>query len=107
MPQTLRELHRQYGDIVRIGPNELAFFSLDATDTILGSKGKMNRGPWCVVLAACLSSYFMIGCRYDSTLPEKGGVSVHALKAIGPHAQRRKFWDMAMTSKPVVYAYHL
>lgn len=40
MPQTLRELHRQYGDIVRIGPNELAFFSLDATDTILGSKGK-------------------------------------------------------------------
>lgn len=51
MPQVMRSLNQQYGEIVRIGPNELTIFSLDAMESILGSKGKMTKGPWCGLIA--------------------------------------------------------
>lgn len=50
MPKVVSELHGKYGDVVRIGPNELSICSLDAVEVILGSKGKMSKGPWSVIL---------------------------------------------------------
>lgn len=50
MPKVVSELHVRYGDIVRIGPNELSICLLDAVEVILGSKGKMSKGPWSVIL---------------------------------------------------------
>lgn len=52
MPQVMRDLNIKYGNIVRIGPNELTIFSLDAMDAILSSKGKMTKGPWYVLVVS-------------------------------------------------------
>lgn len=46
MPKVVRELHEKYGDIVRIGPDELSVRSMGAVEVILGSKGRMNKGSW-------------------------------------------------------------
>lgn len=54
MPNMVRELHDRYGDVVRIGPNELSIRSSEAVELILGSKGKMNKGPWCVLYSFSL-----------------------------------------------------
>lgn len=50
MPKVVSKLHDKYGDVVRIGPNELSICSLDAVEVILGSKGKLSKGPWSVML---------------------------------------------------------
>lgn len=55
MPQVMRDLNQKYGDITRIGPNELVIFSLEAMDAVLGSKMKMMKGPW-------YSSFSLIFC---------------------------------------------
>ncbi|OJJ77733.1 hypothetical protein ASPBRDRAFT_114983 [Aspergillus brasiliensis CBS 101740] len=39
-------LHKQYGDIVRTGPQELSILSADAIDIIYGPSSKCTRGPW-------------------------------------------------------------
>ncbi|EIM81015.1 cytochrome P450 [Stereum hirsutum FP-91666 SS1] len=84
MPKVVSKLHDKYGDVVRIGPNELSICSLDAVEVILGSKGKLSKGPW-----------------YDAMWADKVGRSVHALKDIDAHAQRRRYWDKAMTGPAV------
>lgn len=49
-----------------------------------------------------LSGAHFIGLfnRYDAMWADKGGRSVHALKDIDAHAQRRRYWDKAMTGTP-------
>lgn len=34
MPETLRQAHEKYGDVVRVGPNDLSFKSGEAVSTI-------------------------------------------------------------------------
>lgn len=42
-PHVVLALHEEYGDIVRIGPNELSIRNLDAAQTIL-IKGNLRKG---------------------------------------------------------------
>ncbi|KAL1746562.1 cytochrome P450 [Schizophyllum fasciatum] len=41
-----RQLHEQYGDVVRVGPNELAFFTADAIEPMFGSAGLPKGSFW-------------------------------------------------------------
>lgn len=99
MPQVMRALNRKYGDIVRIGPNELTIFSLDALDVVLGSKGKMTKGPWSTSMSFMSFHAADRSNRFDGSFNNKGGNSVHALKLVDVHSRRRKYWDKAMTSR--------
>jgi hypothetical protein len=55
---TLGDLHDRYGDIVRVGPNELSIRNVDAVPSILGSKGRLDKGPF----YDSLRSPFGLGC---------------------------------------------
>lgn len=82
---TMKEVGDEYGDWVRIGPNELYTVSLNALWTIMGPKGWSK------------------GVSYDSgiTKDKQGGDSVLTLKTLAEHATRRRIWDKAFTPKAI------
>lgn len=45
MPAQMRSLHERYGDVVRIGPNELSFNHPSAVDEIYKVGRAMEKGP--------------------------------------------------------------
>lgn len=77
-------LHRLYGDVVRIGPNELSVRHKDACTTVLGAKG-LPRGPY-----------------YD-TREHDNGVSLDGIRDPALHAVRRRPWARAMNSASTQY----
>ncbi|KAK2791469.1 hypothetical protein FQN53_002578 [Emmonsiellopsis sp. PD_33] len=77
----LQKLHQQYGDYVRIGPNELSITDPGAVQAIYSGRAKVSKGPW-----------------YDIMLPK---VTLHTERDKKEHARRRKVWDMALSSKAV------
>jgi hypothetical protein len=44
--RVVRELHKKYGDIVRIGPNELSFANADAIPIIYSPRPHLVKGTW-------------------------------------------------------------
>ncbi|KAJ3541828.1 hypothetical protein NM688_g6036 [Phlebia brevispora] len=77
--ETARVLHAQYGDIVRIGPNELSFCRPEAIQPILGMK-VMRKGPY-----------------YDTRQQREGHATLDGLRDFSEHAARRKPWNKAMS----------
>uniref|UniRef100_A0A0W0EVS4 Cytochrome p450 n=1 Tax=Moniliophthora roreri TaxID=221103 RepID=A0A0W0EVS4_MONRR len=76
-----RGLHEQYGDVVRIGPNELSFLSPDALGPIMGQHGLPKGQFW------------------DGRFPENQKVRpVTALQDLEQHRQRRGPWNKAFSS---------
>ncbi|KAF8998289.1 cytochrome P450 [Cyathus striatus] len=70
------EMHRKYGDVIRVGPNEISIVNIDAIQPVMGAKG-MPKGP----LFA------------GRTTPDE---ELHALICITDtevHLQRRKVWN--------------
>ncbi|CAL1708185.1 unnamed protein product [Somion occarium] len=68
------DLHTQYGDVVRIGPNELSFRHEDLINPILANK-ELRKGPY-----------------YD--IRTQDGVSpLDGLKDYAEHAARRRLWN--------------
>ncbi|KAI5982762.1 cytochrome P450 [Pisolithus marmoratus] len=71
-------LHQKYGDVVRIGPNELSFRDVDAIDPLMGYNG-LPKGP-----------------HWDGRMAEQ--TTVRALISIRDpheHMRRRKPWNRA------------
>ncbi|KAJ6570138.1 cytochrome P450 [Mycena vulgaris] len=78
---TIKELHRRYGDVVRVGPNELSFSNKSAISPMMGTKG-MPKGPW-----------------WDGRLPEcKTTRSVLSLRDPEEHSRRRRIWNRAFSA---------
>ncbi|KAJ7746377.1 cytochrome P450 [Mycena metata] len=76
-----RDLHRRYGDVVRIGPNELSFSNNSAISPMLGTKG-MPKGHW-----------------WDGRMPENKKVrSLFALRDPEEHNRRRRIWNRAFSA---------
>ncbi|KAF4626682.1 hypothetical protein G7Y89_g11474 [Cudoniella acicularis] len=74
------ELFKQYGEFVRIGPNELITTSPQAVAAILGPGSKCSKSPW-----------------YDSVIyPNK---SLNLERDRVAHDKRRKIWDRAFNVK--------
>ncbi|KAJ7163956.1 cytochrome P450 [Mycena crocata] len=83
------ELHRRFGDVVRIGPNELSFRDANAIVPMMGSKG-MPKGPW-----------------WDGRVPENREVRpLLALRDPEEHARRRRAWNRAF-STPALKDYEI
>ncbi|ESK88666.1 cytochrome p450 [Moniliophthora roreri MCA 2997] len=76
-----KTLHERYGDVVRIGPNELSFISSDALAPVLGQNG-LPKGP------------FMDG-RFPETLKV---LPIGGLKDPEEHRRRRAPWNKAFSS---------
>lgn len=75
-------LHQKYGDIVRVGPNELSFCAVDSISPIHGALSKrLAKGPF-----------------YDGNA-YKLGESLSATRSIETHKNRRKIWEPAFSPK--------
>ncbi|RYP67974.1 hypothetical protein DL769_005621 [Monosporascus sp. CRB-8-3] len=75
----VQKLHRVYGDILRIGPNELSINDPKALHAIHSSSSPCTKGPWYEVLHPC--------------------IALNIIRKHEYHAQRRKAWDRAFSSK--------
>ncbi|KAJ7510436.1 cytochrome P450 [Mycena galericulata] len=76
-----QHLHQRYGDVVRVGPNELSFSSSSAIVPMLGIKG-MPKGPW-----------------WDGRMPENKTVrSLLSLRDPEEHNRRRRIWHRAFSA---------
>jgi tryprostatin B 6-hydroxylase len=73
-------LHKKYGDIVRVGPNELTIIDPDAVAAIHGSNSKCIKSAW-----------------YDAIGGENPSLQLTRDRAI--HDRRRKVWDQAFSVK--------
>ncbi|KAG2005799.1 cytochrome P450 [Coprinopsis cinerea AmutBmut pab1-1] len=80
-------LHKKYGSIVRVGPNELSIVDVNIMPFILGSQG-MPKGP----IWDGRRFGLMPDCAYDSLID---------VRDLGIHAQLRKPWNEAFSSGPV------
>ncbi|KAJ7056673.1 cytochrome P450 [Mycena amicta] len=75
------QLHQRYGDVVRIGPNELSFRDVNAVLPMMGPRG-MPKGPW-----------------WDGRAPENREVRpLLALRDPEEHARRRRAWNRAFST---------
>ncbi|KAJ7164017.1 cytochrome P450 [Mycena crocata] len=76
-----QELHRRYGDVIRIGPNDLSFSDKSAISPMLGTKG-MPKGHW-----------------WDGRMPENKTVrSLLSLRDPEEHSRRRRIWNRAFSA---------
>ncbi|ORY04755.1 putative benzoate 4-monooxygenase cytochrome P450 [Clohesyomyces aquaticus] len=75
----VEELQHQYGEIVRIGPNEVVVFRPDAIPAIHGPGSKCTKAPW-----------------YDMLQKDS---SMHATRNPVFHATRRRIWDQGFSLK--------
>jgi cytochrome P450 len=75
----LEDLHQRYGDIVRIGPNEVVVFRADGVPAVHGPGSKCIKAPW-----------------YDMLQKDR---SIHATRKPHLHQQRRKIWDQGFGMK--------
>lgn len=76
-----RQLHERYGDVVRVGPNELAFFTADAIEPMIGVTGLPKGSFW------------------DGRLGHKqrDRRSLIASQDKRCHSARRRMWQQAFT----------
>ncbi|KAE8357309.1 cytochrome P450 [Aspergillus caelatus] len=87
--EVLHELHKQYGDIVRTGPNEVTLFGTEAYYKVHGKDSECGRAAY-----------------YDLLHPM---VSLDTTRDPAVHAYRRKIWDQAFSMRalerlePLVY----
>ncbi|EEU36092.1 uncharacterized protein NECHADRAFT_87276 [Fusarium vanettenii 77-13-4] len=81
----VQELHRKYGDIVRIGPSEISINSSEALHALHSNNTPCIKGPW-----------------YNIIYPM---VSLLADRNKKSHTERRKTWDKAFNAKGKVVQY--
>lgn len=74
------QLHEKYGDVVRVGPNELTIINPDAIAAIHSSSSKCIKSAW----------YDAIGGRNPS---------LQLTRDRPTHDKRRKIWDQAFSMK--------
>lgn len=78
--RVIKRWHDKYGDVVRIGPNELSFRHVDALQPIMGTKYTV-KGPY-----------------YDSRTTPDQITQMDGIRDFSVHGQRRKPWIRAMSS---------
>nr|BAL05149.1 cytochrome P450 [Phanerodontia chrysosporium] len=76
----LEDLHKRYGDVVRIGPNELSICNVDAVLPLMGPNG-LTKGP------------STIGQGLEQPIP-----SLVSIRDPAEHARRRRPWTRAFST---------
>ncbi|KAJ8514807.1 hypothetical protein ONZ45_g7704 [Pleurotus djamor] len=77
------ELHRQYGNVVRVGPNELSIIDPEAINPLMGAS-ELPKGPCWIGRQADMESHSLPG-----------------VQTIEEHSRRRKPWNRAMSTAAV------
>ena len=75
----VRKLHQQYGDIVRIGPNEVSIADPEIVMVVHSVKSRCRKSDW-----------------YDQSHPM---TTLQQMRDRKMHARRRRVWDEAFTAK--------
>lgn len=75
----VQDLHREYGDYVRVGPSEISIADPAAFNAIHSATSQCERGPW-----------------YNILNPT---VSLQMVRDKKEHGRRRKAWDRAFNPK--------
>lgn len=73
------EAHKEHGDFLRIGPNDLSIVDAKAVEIINSPNSKFTKGPW-----------------YDQDSPR---CSLHTTRSREIHDRRRKIWAPAFSDK--------
>ncbi|KAG6007056.1 hypothetical protein E4U21_006416 [Claviceps maximensis] len=77
--EEIDQLHAQYGDIVRVGPNELSIADPETQHLVFARESRCIKGPW-----------------YDMNHPTS---SVQITRNPNEHDFRRRGWDKALGTK--------
>lgn len=77
----LQALHKRYGRIVRIGPNDLSVTDPTIMETAFGRNSRVEKGWW-----------------YDNDYPLS---SMHTTRSKALHEKRRKVWAPAFSEKAI------
>ncbi|KNA95826.1 hypothetical protein FOXG_01241 [Fusarium oxysporum f. sp. lycopersici 4287] len=77
--EELQLFHKTYGDIVRIGPNELSILGPHALQALHSTSSSCTKGPWYSI--------------------EHPVTSLQMTRDKEEHTRRRRVWDMAFSSK--------
>ncbi|KIW84310.1 hypothetical protein Z517_03560 [Fonsecaea pedrosoi CBS 271.37] len=81
----LETLHKQYGDVVRVAPNELSYCNVESITEIHGAQSsKIAKGPW-----------------YDG-VPNVEVKSMATERDLAEHKYRRRIWDRGFSPKALV-----
>ncbi|CZR49867.1 uncharacterized protein FPRO_16074 [Fusarium proliferatum ET1] len=75
----IQDLHRRYGDIVRVGPSELSILDAKVFHAIHSNNSLCNKGLWYNI--------------------EQPAISLHMSRDKNDHSGRRRAWDRAFSSK--------
>ncbi|KAG5984829.1 hypothetical protein E4U55_003047 [Claviceps digitariae] len=75
----IQDLHRAYGDYVRVGPSEISIIDAKAVAAIHSNSSPCGKGPWYNI--------------------EQPAISVHMTRNKDDHTRRRKTWDKAFSAK--------
>lgn len=73
------QLHRDFGDFVRTGPNELSIFTPQAYNVLHGSQSKCTKAAW-----------------YDVLKPNH---TMHSTRDKAVHVRQKRVWDQAFSQK--------
>jgi cytochrome P450 len=87
---TQADLHKQYGDAVRVGPNWVSLRSITAIPTIYGGSKATGKLPW------SKSDW------YEGAIRGASRISLHQEVNVEKHARRRKVWDHGFSGKALV-----
>ncbi|KAF7308195.1 Peroxisomal hydratase-dehydrogenase-epimerase [Mycena chlorophos] len=77
----MKRLHEQYGDVVRVGPNEVSIAHVDGIRNVFGTSG-FQKGPFYDTWS-------------DPTLPTKALLNLRG----DAHANRRRIWNRGMNTE--------
>ncbi|KAJ4030155.1 hypothetical protein NW761_011827 [Fusarium oxysporum] len=75
----IQDLHRTYGDIVRVGPSALSILDAKVFNAIHANNSPCRKGPWYNI--------------------EQPAISLHMSRDKKDHSRRRRAWDRAFSSK--------
>ncbi|KAI0016900.1 cytochrome P450 [Xylariomycetidae sp. FL0641] len=78
----VQKLHEKHGDFVRIGPREVSINRASAIKKVYGPPSSLAKGSF-----------------YDYRSPKSSECSLHGLRNVQDHKQRRKAWDRGLGAK--------
>ncbi|KAF8896562.1 cytochrome P450 [Infundibulicybe gibba] len=92
------QLHSKYGDIVRVGPNELSICNATAVAPLMGPNG-LAKGPCEYPVLICLGWTQSLTTVWDGRTPEHEKVKpMIALRDKTEHTRRRRPWTRAFST---------
>ncbi|PYH94530.1 benzoate 4-monooxygenase cytochrome P450 [Aspergillus ellipticus CBS 707.79] len=82
MHYTVQRMHREYGDVIRIGPREISICRSSAIQAIYGPPTRCTKSPW-----------------YDQVCLDKSQTTMFGIRDVKEHNKRRRVWDQGIRAQ--------